>query len=84
MKHATEEEIIRSLKFSCLLEGDVSENKCKMHDVIRDMAVWLSCDYGEERHKSLVLKDVKLIEAYETVKWKDAQRIGVWDVRKLR
>ncbi|KAL6334860.1 hypothetical protein AAG906_023665 [Vitis piasezkii] len=53
--HNQGEEIIRSLKLACLLEGDVSKGTCKMHDVIRDMALWLSCDYGEERHKSFVL-----------------------------
>ena len=72
------EEIIRSLKLACLLEGDVSKNKCKMHDVIRDMALWLSCDYGKEKHKILVLEDVKPIQAHETVKWKGAQRIALW------
>ncbi|RVW26932.1 putative disease resistance protein [Vitis vinifera] len=60
------EEIIRSLKLACLLEGGVSEHTCKMHDVIRDMALWLSCDYGEEKHKSFVLDHGQLIEAYET------------------
>ena len=72
------EEIIRSLKLACLLEGGVSEHTCKMHDVIRDMALWLSCDYGEEKHKSFVLDHGQLIEAYETVKWKEAQRISLW------
>ncbi|RVW68997.1 hypothetical protein CK203_061087 [Vitis vinifera] len=33
------EEIIRSLKLACLLEGDVLKGRCKMHDVIRDMAL---------------------------------------------
>ncbi|KAJ9693835.1 hypothetical protein PVL29_009678 [Vitis rotundifolia] len=66
------------LKLACLLEADVSRDTCKMHDVIRDMALRLSCDYGEERHKIFVLEDVKLIEAYETVKWKEAQRISLW------
>ncbi|XP_010654604.1 probable disease resistance protein At5g63020 [Vitis vinifera] len=70
--------IIRSLKLACLLEGDVSESTCKMHDVIRDMALWLSCESGEEKHKSFVLKHVELIEAYEIVKWKEAQRISLW------
>ncbi|KAJ9707588.1 hypothetical protein PVL29_002564 [Vitis rotundifolia] len=72
------DEIIRSLKLACLLEGDVSENTCKMHDVIRDMALWLSCESGEEKHKSFVLEHVELIEAYEIVKWKEAQRISLW------
>ncbi|KAL6334900.1 hypothetical protein AAG906_023705 [Vitis piasezkii] len=73
------DEIIRSLKLACLLEGDVLENTCKMHDVIRDMALWLSCESGEEKHKSFVLEDVELIEAYEIVKWKEAQWISLWD-----
>ncbi|KAL6335753.1 hypothetical protein AAG906_039516 [Vitis piasezkii] len=72
------EEIIRSLKLACLLEGDVSKDTCKMHDVIRDMALWLSCESGEENHKSFVLEHVELIEAYEIVKWKEAQRISLW------
>ena len=49
-----------------------------MHDVICDMALWLSCDYGEKKHKSFVLEHVKLIEAYETMKWKEAQWISLW------
>ncbi|KAJ9692225.1 hypothetical protein PVL29_011341 [Vitis rotundifolia] len=73
------DEIIRSLKLACLLEGDISKDTCKMHDVIRDMALWLSCESGEEKHKSFVLEDVELIEAYEIVKWKEAQRISLWD-----
>ena len=76
--HNQQEEIIRSLKLACLLEGDVLKGCCKMHDVIRDTALWLSCDYGEEKHKSFVLEHVKLIEAYETVKWKEAQWISLW------
>ena len=72
------DEIIRNLKLACLLEGDVSDPSCKMHDVIRDMAQWLSCDYWEEKHKSVVLEQVKLIEAYQTVKWKDAQQVALW------
>ncbi|KAL6335708.1 hypothetical protein AAG906_039471 [Vitis piasezkii] len=73
------DEIIRSLKLACLLEGDVSEDTCKMHDVIREMALWLPCESGEEKHKSFVLEHVELIEAYEIVKWKEAQRISLWD-----
>ncbi|KAL6335135.1 hypothetical protein AAG906_027195 [Vitis piasezkii] len=52
--HNQGEEIIRSLKLACLLEGDVLKGRCKMHDVIRDMGLWLSCDYGEEKHKSFI------------------------------
>nr|CAN80410.1 hypothetical protein VITISV_018933 [Vitis vinifera] len=77
--HNQGDEIIRSLKLACLLEGDVSEDTCKMHDVIRDMALWLSCDYGKKRHKIFVLDHVQLIEAYEIVKWKETQRISLWD-----
>ncbi|RVX16994.1 putative disease resistance protein [Vitis vinifera] len=61
-----------------LIDLWIGEGTCKMHDVMRDMALWLSCDYGEERHKSFVLDHVQWIEAYETVKWKEAQRISLW------
>uniref|UniRef100_A0A0R0F3B5 Tr-type G domain-containing protein n=1 Tax=Glycine max TaxID=3847 RepID=A0A0R0F3B5_SOYBN len=40
------EEIIASLKLTCLLEDRERENRIKMHDMIRDMALWLACDHG--------------------------------------
>ena len=66
------EEIIRSLKLACLLEGDVLKNKSKMHDVIRDMALWVIMRLCGREDKSFVVACVKLIEAHETAKWKDA------------
>ena len=59
------EEIIASLKFACLLEDSERENRIKMHDVIRDMALWLACDHGSNT-RFLVKDDAcsSSVEAY--------------------
>ena len=37
-------DIIESLKVACLLDNAESEKHVKMHDMIRDMALWLTCE----------------------------------------
>ncbi|KAG4937197.1 hypothetical protein JHK84_051284 [Glycine max] len=46
------EEIIASLKLTCLLEDRERENRIKMHDMIRDMALRLACDHGSNTRNS--------------------------------
>ncbi|KAF7092442.1 hypothetical protein CFC21_094925 [Triticum aestivum] len=55
--------LIADLTAACLLESsDVrpgssfenSHGSVKVHDVIRDMALWISCDYGENNDKWIV------------------------------
>ncbi|RVW24738.1 putative disease resistance protein [Vitis vinifera] len=48
------EEVIKSLQLACLLENgrsrlDKKDEYSKMHDVIRDMALWLACENGRRR-----------------------------------
>ncbi|CAL5385477.1 unnamed protein product [Camellia sinensis] len=70
-------EIIGSLKLACLLELGKSKDHIKMHDVIRDMALWI--DYKSNgNHRFLVLEEhTGLFEANEVTKWKQAERILV-------
>ena len=77
-------EIIQMLKRACLLEACTTpfsqeEEYLKMHDVIRDMALWLACEKGKKKNKFVVKDGVRLIRAQEVEKWKDAQRIALWN-----
>ncbi|GMN37272.1 hypothetical protein TIFTF001_006671 [Ficus carica] len=72
------EEIIGTLKLACLLESGESEEYVKMHDVIRDMALWLACERNQKKNKYLVKESVKPAEANKFAKWKEAERISLW------
>ncbi|PON66340.1 AAA+ ATPase [Parasponia andersonii] len=72
------EEIIGTLKLACLLESGEPEQSVKMHDVIRDMALWLACDRGQKKNKFLVKESVSPAGANKFAKWKDAERVSLW------
>ncbi|XP_057969076.1 probable disease resistance protein At5g63020 [Malania oleifera] len=66
------EEIIKSLKSACLLMGsvevrDLTETVC-MHDVLRDMALWLGCECGLKKNKILVQEE-------DVTKWEEAEKV---------
>ena len=71
------EDIIASLNHACLLEITVTDNiwtqarcRCvKMHDVIRDMALWLACQNGNKKQN-------KFVNAQEVEKWKGTPRLS--------
>ncbi|WJZ94634.1 hypothetical protein VitviT2T_013474 [Vitis vinifera] len=74
--------IIKTLKHACLLEGCGSrERRVKIHDVIRDMALWLYGEHGVKKNKILVYNKVaRLDEVQETSKLKETERISLWDM----
>ncbi|KAK2651556.1 hypothetical protein Ddye_011412 [Dipteronia dyeriana] len=49
----------------------------KMHDVIRDMALWLACEIEKEKEKFLVQTCVGLTEAPEMKKWEGVKRMSL-------
>ncbi|KAJ4718284.1 NBS-LRR type disease resistance protein [Melia azedarach] len=70
--------VIGTLVHACLLEEE--EDDCvKMHDVIRDMALWIAStiDHEEEKEKFLVLPGVGLTEAPRIGMWKDVTRMSL-------
>jgi len=80
------EEIIASLKFACLLEDSERENRIKMHDVIRDMALWLACDHGSNTR--FLVRDGACsgsLETYNQAKWKEVEKVSMWrhSIQKL-
>ncbi|KAK4279880.1 hypothetical protein QN277_011584 [Acacia crassicarpa] len=73
------EDIISSLKYACLLEDGEEENKVKMHDVIRDMTLWVACDY-EKKTKFLVYDSSKTsgLQVYNHAKWEEVEKLSFW------
>ncbi|KAK6914995.1 Leucine-rich repeat [Dillenia turbinata] len=61
-----------------LLE-EVEKYTVKMHDVIRDMALWIASDCGKVKDKYLVHARSKLIEAPVDRKWKGVERVSLMD-----
>ncbi|GAB4850596.1 hypothetical protein Ancab_029905 [Ancistrocladus abbreviatus] len=71
-------DIIESLKLACLLETGNSANTVRMHDVIRDMALWLACASGAKRNKVIVHEYTGAIDGLAVEKWNEAERVTLW------
>ncbi|MBA0758836.1 hypothetical protein Gotri_021799, partial [Gossypium trilobum] len=67
--------IIGSLIDACLLEKQ-GNHRIKMHDVIRDMALWIA---GESEEKFFVKSGVQLKEQPKDKKWEEVIRMSVMD-----
>ncbi|KAJ9692613.1 hypothetical protein PVL29_011604 [Vitis rotundifolia] len=71
--------IISTLIHACLLEEPLDNGYVKLHDVIRDMALWITGEMGEMKGKFLVQTRAGLTQAPEFVKWTTAERISLMD-----
>ncbi|KAK8524970.1 hypothetical protein V6N13_015967 [Hibiscus sabdariffa] len=69
--------IIGTLMLSCLLDGDTSMESVSMHEVIRDMALWLARDEEENKNKVLVARSGRLTDQ-EFTKWTDSNWVSIW------
>ncbi|ESR40548.1 hypothetical protein CICLE_v10027428mg, partial [Citrus x clementina] len=77
--------IIGILLHACLLEeeeGDIAEEKSgehvvKMHDVIRDMVLWIACKIEKEKENFLVHAGLGLTEAPEIQNWRNVRRMSL-------
>ncbi|EHA8588943.1 disease resistance protein SUMM2 [Cocos nucifera] len=69
------------LKGACLLEPGEYEGTVRMHDVIRDLALWIASDCGRKKNKWLVQAGVGLKEEIDVKrKWigvEEAERISL-------
>ncbi|TQD70633.1 hypothetical protein C1H46_043834 [Malus baccata] len=68
-------DIIGTLVNACLLEG--KEDYVKMHDVLRDMALWLACECGKAKDNFIVRTGAHLIKAPDLEKWKGVKRMSL-------
>ncbi|KAL1203951.1 putative disease resistance protein [Cardamine amara subsp. amara] len=67
-------EIIGILVRSCLLMEENQET-VKMHDVVREMALWIASDFGKQKENFIVQAGLQLREIPEIEKWKLARRV---------
>ncbi|KAK3428144.1 hypothetical protein EUGRSUZ_F04256 [Eucalyptus grandis] len=76
------EYILGSLKMACLLESghddDNEREYVKMHDVIRDMAIWIARDQGQRENKLLVIEKEEDMSAKRISKWGEAEKVSIW------
>ncbi|XP_054778829.1 probable disease resistance protein At5g63020 [Prosopis cineraria] len=74
------EDIISNLKQACLLENGDYKSTIKMHDVIRDMALWVACDHGTKT--KFVVKNcsdgTRGLEVSNHEKWKEIEKLSLW------
>ncbi|MFQ6644278.1 hypothetical protein Gotur_018396 [Gossypium turneri] len=69
-------DIISSLLNACLLERD-GEYCVKMHDVIRDMALWITHKFEATVNKFFVKAGAQLFEEPDVKAWKRVKRMSV-------
>ncbi|XP_028805897.1 probable disease resistance protein At5g63020 [Neltuma alba] len=73
--------IIDNLKLSCLLEyveGDIfMKLSIKMHDVIRDMALWIARDQDRNKKKVIVQEDARALSQANVENWEMVERIAL-------
>ncbi|XP_031261351.1 disease resistance protein At4g27190-like [Pistacia vera] len=67
--------LIENLKDSCLLEEGAHESTVKMHDVIRDVAIWISSSL-DDGYKSLVRSGIGLTRISEAEMSTSLKRIS--------
>ncbi|TYI24267.1 hypothetical protein ES332_A06G222000v1 [Gossypium tomentosum] len=69
-------DIISSLLNACLLERD-GEDCVKMHDVIRDMALWITRKFEATENNFFVKAGAQLFEEPDVKAWKRVKRMSV-------
>ncbi|XP_058074743.1 disease resistance protein RPS2-like [Magnolia sinica] len=80
--HNKGHDIIGRLKAACLLEsGSDEKTEVKLHDVIRDLALWIASECGKKKNRFLVRAGVGLTHAPVVESWKEAERISLMNNR---
>ncbi|ESR40597.1 hypothetical protein CICLE_v100249131mg, partial [Citrus x clementina] len=69
-------DILDTLVRACLLE-EVEEDEVKMHDVIRDMAIWITSEIEKEKRNFLVCAGAGLEEAPDVKEWENVRRLSL-------
>ncbi|KAH9715171.1 putative disease resistance protein [Citrus sinensis] len=68
--------IVGTLVHACLLE-EMEDDKVKMHDVVRDMALWIACEIEKEKRNFLVCAGARLEEAPGVKEWENVRRLSL-------
>ncbi|KAH9715200.1 putative disease resistance protein [Citrus sinensis] len=68
--------IVGTLVRACLLE-ELEDDHVKMHDVIRDMAIWITGEIEKEKRNFLVCSGAGLKEAPDVKGWENVRRLSL-------
>ncbi|GAY49441.1 hypothetical protein CUMW_119120 [Citrus unshiu] len=71
-------DFIDDLLQACLLEEE-GDDHVKMHDMIREMSLWIACTVEKEEQNFLVRAGVELTEAPKVEEWEGAKRISLME-----
>ncbi|XP_006427705.2 probable disease resistance protein At5g63020 [Citrus clementina] len=69
-------DFIDDLLQACLLEEE-GDDHVKMHDMIREMSLWIACTVEKEEQNLLVRAGVELTEAPKVEEWEGAKRVSL-------
>ncbi|KAK9232596.1 hypothetical protein WN943_022844 [Citrus x changshan-huyou] len=69
-------DFIDDLLQACLLEEE-GDDHVKMHDMIREMSLWIACTVEKEEQNFLVRAGVELTEAPKVEEWEGAKRVSL-------
>ena len=69
-------EIIGSLVRASLLMGDVTNKVC-MHDIIREMALWIASDLGQGKEAFIVHAGVRSLKMPKVKNWNIVRRVSL-------
>ncbi|XP_048597733.1 disease resistance protein RFL1-like isoform X2 [Brassica napus] len=76
-------EILGTLVRACLLLVEeiryAAEEYVKMHDVVREMAMWIASDLGKNKERCIVQARAGIREIPKVKNWKDVRRISLME-----
>uniref|UniRef100_M4DJV3 AAA+ ATPase domain-containing protein n=1 Tax=Brassica campestris TaxID=3711 RepID=M4DJV3_BRACM len=71
--------IIGTLVEVCLLTEEKDKSKVKMHDVVREMALWIASGFGKDKERYIVKAGVGLREVPTVKNWRSVRRMSLMD-----
>ncbi|CAN7040628.1 unnamed protein product [Brassica oleracea var. botrytis] len=70
-------EILWTLVRASLLEEDEYTSYLKIHDVVRDMGLWIASDLGKHKERCIAQTDIGLREVPKVKNWKDVRALSL-------
>ncbi|XP_042487009.1 disease resistance protein RPS2-like [Macadamia integrifolia] len=71
------EDLIESLKISCMLEDGGSEGSVRVHDMMQELALWITSSESDSSPKFLIRNGESVKEAPKAHEWVDATKISL-------
>ncbi|CAG7899885.1 unnamed protein product [Brassica rapa] len=72
--------IIGTLVEACLLtEEEEDKSKVKMHDVVREMVLWITSDFGKDKERCVVKAGLGLSEVPTVENWTSVRRMSLME-----